>query len=332
MKTIIPTLLLLILVSCTNNRKFPEVKDLSVYKNTSFNPTLEHKISSDKNHVYCATLLLAWDEVRKQMAPPLTVPEDFYDLKMLDQSTSYMEVLKPDEYDAFGGRTDTLITARAEFNKSLPFEINLNSYTDRLVFDNQKVSSFGVTPNDSYEQRKIVRIIYYKNDHNFAIKLLPEDKQHEIVLFMTEQNFNTLGEMTNELGKLAEAGNNERKIEKTQWKYSFADDDEVVIPKFNFNIETRFETMEGNFFSDIKQQFQIVEARQRTAFILDEAGAEVESEAEFEAATEEMEVEGPRQQKKMVFDQPFFILLQRTDTKNPYFVLWVANAELMVGE
>jgi len=28
---------------------------------------LEHEISNDKNFVYCATLLLAWDEVRKEM-------------------------------------------------------------------------------------------------------------------------------------------------------------------------------------------------------------------------------------------------------------------------
>jgi len=28
---------------------------------------LEHEISNDKNFVYCATLPLAWDEVRKEM-------------------------------------------------------------------------------------------------------------------------------------------------------------------------------------------------------------------------------------------------------------------------
>ena len=43
---IIFTLILTTLFSCKNDRKFPEVKKLSEYKNTQFIPTLEHKISN----------------------------------------------------------------------------------------------------------------------------------------------------------------------------------------------------------------------------------------------------------------------------------------------
>jgi len=75
----------------------------------------------------------------------------------------------------------------------------------------------------------------------------------------------------------------------------------------NFNIETNYSTLEGNRFNSYKQNFQIERVWQRTAFILDESGAEIESEAEIEVAVEEeYEKQKP---KKMVFDKPFLILL-----------------------
>ena len=72
-------------------------------------------------------------------------------------------------------------------------------------------------------------------------------------------------------------------------------------------------------------------AWQRTAFILDESGAEIESEAEAATEAIEEEYEKPKP-KKMIFDKPFLILLKRTDAKNPYFGLWITNTELMMKE
>ena len=330
---IILTLILTTLFSCKNDRKFPEVKKLSEYKNTQFIPTLEHKISNDKNSVYCATLLFAWDEIRKEINSPLTISDEYFDLKLLNQSNSFKDVLKSNEYTASGQVDGDLITARAEFNKSLPFELKLQSFNNKLVFDGQSVSSFGINGFDSYEQLNIVKIIYYKNDNNFIIKLLPKDKEHEIILFKTDQIFNSIYEMTSEIEKLTEIGNTEMKNEKINWKYYYNEEDEVIIPKFNFNIETNYTTLEGSSFNSNKQFFQIERAWQRTAFIFDESGAEIESAAEIEVATEAMEEEYEKPKpKKMIFDKPFLILLKRTDSKNPYFKLWTTNTELMTQE
>jgi hypothetical protein len=48
--------------------------------------------------------------------------------------------------------------------------------------------------------------------------------------------------MRSEIEKLTEIGNIERKNKKTSWKYQFNEEDIVVIPKFNFNIETNYST------------------------------------------------------------------------------------------
>ena len=34
--------------------------------------------------------------------------------------------------------------------------------------------------------------------------------------------------------------------------------------------------------------------------------------------------------KNLVFDKPFLVMIQRTGASQPYFALWVANAELLV--
>lgn len=315
--------------------KFPEVKKLSEYNKTHFIPTLEHKISNDKNSVYCATLLFAWDEIRKHINSPLTISDDYFDLKLLDKSTSFQNVLKSNEYKVSGEIEGNLIKASAEFNKSLPFQFKLQSFKNKLTFDGQKVSSFGIYGYDGYEQLKIVKIIYYKNDNNFIIKLIPKDYEHEIILFKTDQIFNSIADMKTEIEKLTEIGIIEKKNEKINWKYYYGLVDEVIIPKFNFNIETNYKSLEGNYFKSNKLNFQIAHAWQRTAFVLDEIGAEIESESEMavEASEEafEEEYEKPKP-KKMIFDKPFLILLKRTDIKNPYFGLWITNTELMIKE
>lgn len=311
--------------------KFSPVRKLSEFKETEFIPTLEHRIGQQNNAVYCATLLYVWDEVRKVTGKSLNIPAVHKDLQMLDNSKTFLNVLKPHEYSASAVFDGYRITARAEFGKSLPFENILDSYDGELVFKGQKVASFGVTGYSLYKKRSVVEIVYYKNDNNYIIKLLPKDRQHEILLFKSEKQFSTMDEMTLELTKLSEVGQKESNIEKAHWRYVLNNEDEVMIPKFNFNIETDYATLEGNTFGSGIQTFTIVKAWQRTALILNENGAEIESEAEA-VVEEPIEEDDKPKPKKMYFDKPFLIVLKRTDATNPYFGLWVANTELMIRE
>ncbi len=332
------SILLTVFISCNDDNpisdddKFPEVKNLSEFEKTIFVPTLEHQITNDKNAVYCVTLLYAWEEVRKIINQPLEISNEYPDLQLLNQSMSFDNVLKSNEYSASGTVDGDIIKTKAEFNKSLPFEVKLQSYQNNLVFDGHHVASFGLNGHDDYELRKIVKIVYYKNDNNFIIKLLPKDKKHEIILFKSEKTFGTLSEMYKEMESLTKIGETEKNNKNISWKYSIENEDKVVIPKFKFNIETNYTNLEGNFFNSSSKTFQITKAWQRTAFILDESGAEIESEAEMEAAEGDAGEEDQPNPKKMILDKPFLTLLKRTDASNPYFALWTTNAELMVEE
>jgi hypothetical protein len=325
----ITILLLVILFMSSCGSPFKEVKQLSEYTKTEFLPTLENKISADKNSVYCVSLLYAWNEIRNTLNSNLKISKQSKDFKLLNESKSHIDVLSKEEYSAQGEIDGDLISLNADFKKSLPLEYKLASLNNKLVFNQLKVASFGTLAN-AKKEGSIVEILYYKNDKNFVIKLNPKDKQHEIVLFMSENQFETMKEIVLEISKKIKKGKSDSKIDKLSWKYEFKDVDEVIIPKFNFNIETNFPTLEGREFYSKSNHYVIETALQRTAFLLDENGAEIESHSEFFSfKTEEVEEEDTPKPKKMIFDKPFFIMLKKVKSKYPYFGIWVNNAELM---
>lgn len=319
----------------TLKEQIAQPENLSEYAGTVFVPTMEHLLPADSNSVYCATLLFAWEEVRKAIGTSLSIPEKYQDLRLLNASTSFRNVLKDNEYTANGTVDGDYIYARAEFKKSLPFDYQLRKLEHRLTFTQQKVAAFGVNGDDNDELTNIVKILYYKNDNNFIIKLKPSDKEHEIVLFKTTKTYPTMATMSAAADSLIEIGQKERKIQSLRWKYKLWSDDEVVIPDIDFDISTNFNKMIGNIFHTNSLDYEILQAWQRTAFKLNETGAEIKSEAKVTVCCasieEEEEVTEPTP-KKMIFDKPFFLMLRRTDAQHPYFVFHAVNAELMVEE
>src|SRR5690606_10258402 len=81
--------LITIVLGCEKERKFPEVKDLSQYPKTEFITTLETKINTNKNSVYCVTMLYAWNEVKNIVNAPFKIDSNFNHLALLNNSTSF---------------------------------------------------------------------------------------------------------------------------------------------------------------------------------------------------------------------------------------------------
>jgi hypothetical protein len=74
-------------------------------------------------------------------------------------------------------------------------------------------------------------------------------------------------------------------------------------------------------------------AKQYIKFQLDESGARLESLAEGAAFAldDEDQDRPPERPRLFVFDRPFLLALQQRNAEVPYFVLWVANAELLIA-
>jgi hypothetical protein len=98
----------------------------------------------------------------------------------------------------------------------------------------------------------------------------------------------------------------------------------------SFNISTHIPTLEGIPFQSGIRRYTLDRAWQRTAFILDEVGAELESEAII--YTSEEIVTEKTQSKRLIFNKPFTLFLKKANSVNPYFGMWVADTELLIME
>lgn len=323
----------LLIAACTGtSEKFPEVQKISQVSHSVFLPTLEHTMHTHQNSIYSATLLYAWDEIRKRVGHPITVQdyEHDYDLHLLHGSESYIHTLEEGEYVAAGEVDEEMVRARAECAISLPFSHKLTSLSDRLIFDSTRVAAFGQIGSGTLDNETI-RILYYKDDNHFIISLQPDNPKHEIVLFKTDQVFTTMRDILLHLEKQIQLGEKEKQTFTKAWRYVLRDEDEVLIPKIACNLEHNYPELEGHRFTAGAANYLIETAYQRTAFVLNESGAVLESEAFMEAATEELEESEP-QPKRMHLDKPFFIMLKRQDSTFPYFAMWILNAGLMQDE
>jgi len=317
--TTILTLLILI-SSCQskleNENIFPEVKNVTELNSTDFVPTLESTFEIKNNIVYGATIPFAWNEIRNEIGTTLT---DFSSkqLEEINDTKSYVNVLKNNEYETSVEVDGKEIRAKAYFRKSLPFEEPLTKFDKPLTFGNSNVESFGFWSSCSF-----AKINYFNNENDFSVTLFPKNDEHEIILILNK-------EIRSDFKSNFERYNKQKSIAKSERVY-FNDDDKVEIPIIEFNLAKSFDKIVSSSFKANETEYTILEALQRNAFILNENGAEVESEFEMAAdAIEEIEKVKP---KMMIFNRPFIVLLKRKDAKNPYFGVYIANDELLKKE
>jgi len=306
----------------------PTITTLDNLKQTDFVTTLENPISENKNIIYAPAFLYAWDKIKQEFKYSIIADtSNSLDFKLLNESTSHHSSLTDGEYTASAEIVDGAIIARAFFNKTLPFETKLQALDNPIHFDNAKVSAFGMNYFNE-DAIKIVQVLYYNDDNNFILKLKPKDKQHEIILVKGLGKYQTLKDAIKQTDHLIAKGKNEITYTKLFWKYEIVHEDEFSIPIIKFNIETRYKNLEGQSFkTSDKKKHSFEEAYQRTGFILNENGAVVESEVL--TTTDSTSAAPVAHPKKMIFDKPFLIIVKRTDKTNPYFVMKVANAELL---
>jgi hypothetical protein len=308
--------------------EFPQEKKLSEYKKTDFAATLEHELPKGKNVVYAATLLFAWDGIKTKLNTPLNIQKSFKDLVLLNESKSFLNTLKENEYTVKTTIKEQNITSIAEFRKMLPFTVKLENFDKKLNFKGKKVLCFGLSSKSDFAARQEVEVLYYNNDNDFIVKLKPKDAQHEIILYKnTAQKNTSLAEMNEDLTKKIAQGKAEQKIDAMKWKYGIGGADELIIPKFSFNIKHNYPNLVGNKFTAQDTSYVIGKAEQTTAFTLDETGATAYSRAEIQVCGSVYKA--PTKTKKMKFDQPFLLLLKRVESQNPYLAVWADNAELM---
>jgi hypothetical protein len=318
-------------VACTSacGSNEPKLTQLSTLKQTAFVPTLEDVLPDNKNVIYTPTFLYAWDGVKQLFKSPITVSADNSEtFRLINNSNSYKNSLRKDECQTEAALIDGEIDAEANFNLALPFPTTMQKLNSGIPFGKERVSGFGMNFLDD-DIIKFTQILFYKDDDNFIIRFIPKDETHEIILVKGLQNIKKLSDAIKQTNALIAVGTQEDRNQNSKWKYEFRDEDSFGVPVIKFNIETNYKTVEGQSFQieGIKRTIQT--ACQQTSLVLDENGAIIKSKSVI--ASSDSVGEPPKiHPKKMIFDKPFFIIMKHTGNLNPYFVMKVENAELLV--
>ncbi|SFU45460.1 hypothetical protein SAMN05216480_10434 [Pustulibacterium marinum] len=293
--------------------ELPEKVALSQYKQTDFVPTLASAFTANENIVYCATMPYAWEALRKFLNVPITNITN-KQLAILNADTTHLDAFEENQCDVKVEVEKHMITTKASFETELPFSEPFTKFDTPLQFKNASVASFGFHGASTFAS-----INYYHNETDFSITLYSHHYLHNIVLVMApEFSLETLN-----LKAYWDRIQAERDV-----SIIFSEEDVVQIPMICFNIEKEYEDMKGSTFKAADTLYTLRKVTQRNAFLLNEKGAKASGDVLIMAADGiPSETSKP---KKMIFNQPFAVFLQKRDGLYPYFGMYIANGELLI--
>lgn len=205
----------------------------------------------------------------------------------------------------------TDIISYAYFLKEVEYETKFEK--DDISFNGQKVKGFIA---DNKAQRKNVKIIKYENDDKFIIKLQLKDKSDELILVKGY-------DMTNPQTVVEEINKNNNKYLSTIGK-----SDKFKAPKLHLDHHRDYIELIGKYLSNQGfSDYFIAQMFENIKFDMDEKGARVENEALIVMI--KSAVMEPEKPKNFILDKPYWVVMKRADSQNPYFILGVNNVELM---
>jgi hypothetical protein len=327
-------------------------------------PTLDSPCPQNKNVVWCSSFQLAWNRMKDDVigAPVEVVGAEELAARLNEAEQSDADVEASSFYAAAGRVEDGIIgkvrkdmAARfpshnlPDFNDvvgsprdilaysyltaNVPFKYPYRQVRERFAFTDSQgvetgVGAFGVWGiHSGYKKmREQVEILYVHEDSNepnedrqmkeFAIDLCKHSKPYQVVVAVVEPK-STFAQTLDYINRqMADAKRQELHKEVSLLKGV----DVLMVPEMFWEIDHRFEELIRKIVANADPAMPIVEARQSIRFKLDRYGAALESEATIAVAAI------PRHFK---FNRPFLVYMKKRDREQPFFVMWVDNAELL---
>lgn len=283
---------------------------------------MDNAMPTNCNVIYSPVFLLCWGKVRDTLGGTINANDEY--IYTINRQTSYKGALAAGEYKYGITMMSDYLRIVTKFKKELHFEAHFQK--QQLSFEGTRVnpvSAFGI---DKYEPElaRQVRILYYKDDDHFVIKLIATENEEELILAKGMNNAGSLAAIGKKIDSLVAKGEEERIIPIRESDYRFYEGDKLKVPILKFNLEKSFDRLVGKYIGP----WRIDTARQQTAFLLNEEGAKAEAEAEI-VMTLSIPMQ-PVPTKRLVFDKPFTVILRKNGQKHPYLMVKVENPELMV--
>jgi hypothetical protein len=335
-------------------------------KQTDVLPVLDAPLAAGRNVVYCSTFQMVWDNLRDALGvDSLQFREARPLATKLNAQRFPREALSGESYVALAGPTsdgvgnrfvaarqqkfpnatlpplqsvpDLALEAYCYLQKRLPFKVKFNKLDEPLQFQTPE----GVRPVRSWG-RQAGRELYSERPPSGA----PEDPRGQVCIlnYVDDQDFILQVQTLSDLIVLAKV-TPPATLEET-WRMvadrvrnrrirgmraALFNNEPLIVPHMALFVERDYDEVTGVPVENVGGKLPLQAAKQYIRFQLDESGAVLESEARAMFASIDDDPDRPPDRpRQFVFDRPFLLALRQPQAESPYFVMWVANTELLI--
>jgi len=323
-------------------------------------------IDSSRNQLWAATFQMVWDQLKTMVNGPIVLGQPNEMLELLNASSFDVGSLLPEatvisvskvsdqddaelrksidynipdvepplqEINLQPGQWGIRITAMVR--KTMPFETAFDRFKTPLEFsdhhESKRVNSFGQDPESSIDGRMFeegqVSILDDYGDDNFIVQLTTKGPQRDKIILALVPAEATLDATWQAV---------QDRIQRPNPQHSrpqLGGMETLQIPILDFSLNTHFSELEGQSIAGFGEGAHIEVAYLDIRLRLDETGAEFISYAEVgvvgEFGDDEVVKYDPQRVRRLIFDKPFFIAMQESSGRDPWFIGWIANDELM---
>jgi hypothetical protein len=183
---------------------------------------------------------------------------------------------------------------------------------EKIDFMGEMVNGFTA---DSNKQKKNIYLIDYVNDKNFIVRINLKDNSDELILAKGYP-------MDNPKQALLTV------VQKNSSAMPIDSNDMFSAPNVNLEYNREYkELINKTLYNQGFEQYKIGAMFENIKFNMDNKGARVENEGVIVSTWgESEEVKGAR---KLIFDKPYWIIMKRANSANPYFILGINNSALL---
>ena len=324
------------------------------------------EMDAAKNQLWAATFQMVWDELKEQVNGPVVLDQSgpmleqlnasSYDVQSLSPAASFISVTKVSDRKDGALRTSLKkkfpdvnpplqslplqpgqwgIRLYAMIRKTMPFELVFDRFQSPLEFSTGheviRVNSFGQDPNNSTDGRTFdeaqVTILDDRGDDNFIVQLETIGAQQDKIMLALVPAEATLEATWQAVQERIRQPNPQH---SRRW---LGGNETLQMPILDFSLETHFSELEGQSIAGFGDDATIELAYLDIRLRLDETGAEFVSVAEFgivgDFGDDEVVEYKPQRIRRLILNKPFFIAMQERTGKQPWFMGWIANGELM---
>jgi hypothetical protein len=215
--------------------------------------------------------------------------------------------------------SETDIISYAYFLKEIEYLIAFDKRD--VMFGKELVKGFAADEN-SY---KNISVLEYKDKDNFLVSIKLKDSKDQIFLGKGYP-MDKPDSLVAKLRALAPA----QTAEDYNLGKVMSDNDIFMAPSLSLSYERDYKEMLNKVLANNIQgrEYYIDVMKEKIKFDMDEKGARVENEAVI-VMRETAVGPGNDKRKIMMLDKPYWVVMKRFDSANPYFILGVNNMEFM---